>query len=227
MTKRDKPTFSLSPAESEAESGCESPRLSSDASSSGYDSDINAAVPPFPVAVRVDTVESDRTIVQNAKKRQSDVKDDREDLLDAVKENDKGRIEPHKEPSEVQNKIASSESTAPKLTAERPKPTKHISWTSMLHPNHYKKQPTTTDSSDNTAAGSGTVSPQSRSANTSSSSLASMGDRKALGAHHRSHSARSLKGLSEGLSHFSLVEKDPRKMQSVDATLANEMVFGG
>jgi len=157
---------------------------------------------------------------------------DRSDLSEVVKESNSekpGAPEDSKTPHatteitiEETSSATNTRFTTERLTAERPKPAKHISWRSML-PHHSRKSgaATPTDSSDNTAAGSGALSPQSRSTNTSSTSLASLGEYK------RSHSAKSLKGLTEGLSHFSIVERDPRKMQSVDATLANEMVFGG
>jgi len=227
----DIPAFTLGPPESDVESGCESGTLSSDVSSSGYDSDANGAVAAFPEPARSNTADSDRTVVLNGKKRKAGSGNDMSDHPEAAKESNRERPRVPEEttaPQATTEKTAeeirstSTKFTAERLTAERPKPAKHISWRSML-PHHPRKStaPTPTESSDNTAAGSGALSPQIRSTNTSSTSLASLGE------HKRSHSAKSLKGLTEGLSHFSIVERDPRKMQSVDATLANEMVFGG
>lgn len=167
----------------------------------------------------------------DGRKRKAGFGIDRSDLAEAARERTSEKLwvpEDSMTPQAATKKIVEetqsdpTEMTAERLTAERPKPAKHVSWRSML-PHHPRKStaPTPTDSSDNTAAGSGSLSPQIRSTNTSSTSLASLGE------HKRSHSAKSLKGLTEGLSHFSMVERDPRKMQSVDATLANEMVFGG
>ena len=238
------PTFSLGAAESDSES-------EDDASSaSDYDNDVKVAVPPLAEPVRrAETVESDRTVKENGQQQQQKQKEKKKKLVPVPSENREGMIavwgtesdeqtSPEKPKEEKKADEGQTERTgangeedlAPsELRTERPKPSKHISWTGM--PMHFQSlQPRKQSSSASTvpsqglssgASSPGYLSPQSRSPNASSSNLIG------LAGSSRSSSAKSLKSLGDKLRQFEVGEHDPKKMRPIDATLANSMVFCG
>ena len=114
-------------------------------------------------------------------------------------------------------------SGSPVAQPHQPPPQKHVSFSDLL-PLHHEKTPLNLSRLTGQPRRSNLSSPAT-SPGSSSSSLKTLGGTPAVG--KRSHSAVNLRGLTEGLSHFSLGETDPRRMRKVDAILANEMVFGG
>ena len=225
------PAFSIGPPEADSED-----------SSSGVDSDVpglehsdaeeSTEVPRCKPA-RTQTTASDLTITRNDNKKGEegpDLRDQRPEEGTALELSSKAPPIPEKSPRRGRSAMrkppaaASSQVSSP---PQSPKPHKHISFTNLLLLQHKKSA----SASNLTTAQHGKNSSSNLSSPEKSPNLGST-DLKATGAGapvggKRSHSAINLKGLTEGMSHFSLGETDPKRMRTVDATLANEMVFGG
>ena len=229
------PAFSLSPPESDAESGCESDVPSSGASSSGHGRDVKAPILSLPEPTRLNSIESDRTIRQSratkpilkvARENELSEKVERKSNTEDSEERPKGVGSEQQHTAQETVEVKSED--VPRL--ERPKPTKHISWKSVVSHEYPKKLCASTpssphlapiDSVDSTDSTSGLLSHQKRSGN------ASAPDLRSLDSHKRSSSAKSFKGFVHGMTKIKLQEDDTLKLRPADRTLRKGEVGGG
>ncbi|KAL8827214.1 MAG: hypothetical protein Q9191_003316 [Dirinaria sp. TL-2023a] len=196
-------------------------------------SDAESTESPLRKATRTLTTASERTLtpkIDDKKQR----KDDSELRNQKRPENEEAKQEenplkappmPDQEPRRGRSRMReSSPAASPASAPHSPKPSKHISFINLL-PLHHKKSASASDLVATAQHASTSLASPEGSPNSSSSDLKAMGGTPAE--ERRSRSAINLRGLTEGMSHFHLGETDPKRMRTVDATLANTMVFGG
>lgn len=216
------PAFSLGPLGSDSEDS-DVPTLEH--------SDTESTESPLRKATRTLTTASELTLTPNIddkkqRKDDSELRDQKRPENEEAKQEEnslKAPPMPDQKPRPGRSRMRESSPAASPASAPH-SPKKHISFINLL-PLHHKKSASASDLLATSQHASSTLSSPEGSPNPSSSDLKAMGGTPA--GEKRSRSAINLRGLTEGMSHFHLGETDPKRMRTVDATLANTMVFGG